>query len=174
MRYEIGDELAARIRQIDRFDAKLNKAITGLPSYTQLGMASLLPHKALEIIEKDLTVNADDAPTAGIDNRNKILQQKAAGAIALKDTDILNCNSDGLREIAKNNNLIYVFHNKIDEIGHSLSSEEQAFEAAETTIEELIKIMKNWQMPTFITLSLPRITDLSIKTKSWMKMNIWA
>lgn len=142
LRYEIGDELAARIRQIDRFDARLNKAITGLPSYTQLGMASLLPHKALEIIEKDLTVNADDVSTSGVDNRNKILQQKAAGAIALKDTDILNCNSDRLREIAKNNNLIYVFHNKIDEIGHSLSSEEQAFEAAETTIEELIKIMK--------------------------------
>ena len=142
LRYEIGDELAARIRQLDRFDAKLNKAITGLPSYTQLGMASLLPHNALEIIERDLTVTADDAPTAGIDNRNKILQQKAIGALALKDTDILNSNSEGLREIAKNNGIIYVFHNKIDEVGHSLSSEEQAFEAAEDTIEELIKIMK--------------------------------
>lgn len=142
LRYEIGDELAARIRQLDRFDAKLNKAITGLPSYTQLGMASLLPHNALEIIERDLTVTADDAPTAGIDNRNKILQQKATGALALKDTDILNSNSEGLREIAKNNSIIYVFHNKIDEVGHSLSSEEQAFEAAEDTIEELIKIMK--------------------------------
>ena len=142
LRYEIGDELAARIRQLDRFDAKLNKAITGLPSYTQLGMASLLPHNALEIIERDLTVTADDAPTAGIDNRNKILQQKATGALALKDTDILNSNSEGLRKIAKNNGIIYVFHNKIDEVGHSLSSEEQAFEAAEDTIEELIKIMK--------------------------------
>ena len=142
LRYEIGDELAARIRQLDRFDAKLNKAITGLPSYTQLGMASLLPHNALEIIERDLTVTADDAPTAGIDNRNKILQQKATGALALKDTDILNSNSERLREIAKNNGIIYVFHNKIDEVGHSLSSEEQAFEAAEDTIEELIKIMK--------------------------------
>lgn len=78
----------------------------------------------------------------GIDNRNKILQQKATGALALKDTDILNSNSEGLREIAKNNSIIYVFHNKIDEVGHSLSSEEQAFEAAEDTIEELIKIMK--------------------------------
>ena len=142
LRYEIGDELAARIRQLDRFDAKLNKAITGLPSYTQLGMASLLPHNALEIIERDLTVTADDAPTAGLENRNKILQQKATGALALKDTDILNSNSEGLREIAKNNGIIYVFHNKIDEVGHSLSSEEQAFEAAEDTIEELIKIMK--------------------------------
>ena len=142
LRYEIGEELAARIRQIDRFDAKLNKAITGLPSYTQLGMASLLPHNALEIIEKDLTVNADDVSTSGLDNRNKILQQKATGALALKDTDILNSNTEGLREIAKNNSTIYVFHNKIDEIGHSLSSEEQAFEAAEDTIEELIKIMR--------------------------------
>ena len=142
LRYEIGDELAARIRQLDRFDAKLNKAITGLPSYTQLGMASLLPHNALEIIERDLTVTADDAPTSGLENRNKILQQKASDALALKDTDILNNNSEGLREIAKNNSIIYVFHNKIDEVGHSLSSEGQAFQAAEDTIEELIKIMR--------------------------------
>ena len=144
LRYEIGDELASRIRQEDRFDAKLNHAITGLPSYTQLGMASVLPHNALEIIEKDTTVLADNVSTSGLENRNKILSQKETKAIALKDTDIINNSTENLREIVKNNDVIYVFHNKIDEVGHALSSEEQAFDAAETTIEEILKLVKKF------------------------------
>ena len=144
LRYEIGDELASRIRQEDRFEAKLNHAITGLPSYTQLGMASVLPHDALEIIEKDVTVLADNVSTSGLDNRNKILSQRTTKAIALKDTDVVNSNIETLREIVKNHDVIYIFHNKIDEIGHALSSEEQAFEAAEATIEELMKIVKKF------------------------------
>lgn len=144
LRYEIGDELASRIRQEDRFEAKLNHAITGLPSYTQLGMASVLPHDALEIIEKDVTVLADNVSTSGLDNRNKILSQRTTKAIALKDTDVVNSNIEALREIVKNHDIIYIFHNKIDEIGHALSSEEQAFDAAEATIEELMKIVKKF------------------------------
>lgn len=142
LRYEIGDELASRIRQEDRFEAKINRAITGLPSYTGLGMASVLPNDTLEILEKDTTVFADNMSTSGLENRNKILKQRCATAIALKDNDVLNSNSETLREIVKNNDVIYVFHNKIDEISHSLGAEEQAFVAAEETIEELIKIVK--------------------------------
>ena len=51
LRYEIADELMKRIRQEDRFDAKLETMLSTLPSYTQLGMAALLPNKTISISE---------------------------------------------------------------------------------------------------------------------------
>lgn len=142
LRYEIGEELASRIRQEDRFEATIDKAITGLPSYTGLGMASLLPNETLEIVEKDTTVLADSLSTSGLDNRNKLLKLKNPRITAFRDQDILNSNSENLREIKKANDVIYIFHNKIDEIGHNLGSEGQAFDAAETAIDDLIKLVK--------------------------------
>ena len=61
MRYEVGHELAARIRSEDRFSAKLERhLVTGLPSYTQLWMASLLPNSELQItLNKSATVTVD-------------------------------------------------------------------------------------------------------------------
>jgi len=44
LRYEVGDELTSIIRQEDMFEATIEPAISMLPSYTQLGMASLLPN----------------------------------------------------------------------------------------------------------------------------------
>lgn len=142
LRYEIGEELASRIRQEDRFEAKINTAITGLPSYTGLGMASLLPNETLEIVEKDITVLVDNLSTSGIENRNKLLKMRNPKITAFRDQDILNSSSEALKEIKKVNDVIYIFHNKIDEIGHNLSSEGQAFDAAETAIEDLLRLVK--------------------------------
>jgi len=47
LRYEVADELRSRIRQEDRFDATLDAVLGVLPSYTQLGMAALLPQRWL-------------------------------------------------------------------------------------------------------------------------------
>ncbi len=47
LRYEVADELGSRIRQEDRFDATLDAVLGVLPSYTQLGMAALLPHTTI-------------------------------------------------------------------------------------------------------------------------------
>ena len=49
MRYEIGEELQRVIRQEDKFAAELIPMLAMLPSYTQLGMAALLPHKELAL-----------------------------------------------------------------------------------------------------------------------------
>ena len=47
LRYEIAEELGSRLRQEDRFDADLEAVLGVLPSYTQLGMAALLPHQTV-------------------------------------------------------------------------------------------------------------------------------
>ena len=50
MRYEIAHEpLPSRIRSEDRLMHRCRRCFGSLPSYTQLGMASLLPHLTLEL-----------------------------------------------------------------------------------------------------------------------------
>src|SRR5439155_8179293 len=46
-RYEAAQELAAELNGKYRFEATLTSQLGVLPSYTALGMASLLPHKRL-------------------------------------------------------------------------------------------------------------------------------
>ena len=60
MRYEVAEELGSRIRQEDRFDAELEAMLGVLPSYTQLGMAALLPHRTLRHSADGKTVLVDD------------------------------------------------------------------------------------------------------------------
>jgi uncharacterized protein (TIGR02687 family) len=140
LRYEIGEDLAARINQKNRLDAQVKYAVSGLPSYTQLGMAAVLPNKTLEIKE-DTTVFADGLPTSGLDNRDKILKRKCERSVALKTADILENNRDGLRDILKNNDVIYVFHDVVDKKSHDSASEEDTPLAAEEAVEELTKLV---------------------------------
>jgi uncharacterized protein (TIGR02687 family) len=54
LRYEIGEELVGRVRREDRYDAQLEVLLSLLPSYTQLGMAALLPNQTITITGKAL------------------------------------------------------------------------------------------------------------------------
>lgn len=51
MRYEVGQELFARMQDDPKCTAKLSVQLSVLPSYTRLGMAALLPHKTLEMTD---------------------------------------------------------------------------------------------------------------------------
>ena len=52
MRYEVAEELTGYLNGTYRVEAKLSSQLGVLPSYTALGMASLLPHSKLEYSEK--------------------------------------------------------------------------------------------------------------------------
>ena len=49
LRYEVAEECLREIRKLNRFEASLKPMIAALPSYTQLGMAALLPNKNLTL-----------------------------------------------------------------------------------------------------------------------------
>lgn len=70
MRYEVAEELTSLIRSENRFDASLSAVLGMLPTYTQLGMAALLPHSTLELDPEALPVLADGKPTNGTANRD--------------------------------------------------------------------------------------------------------
>lgn len=144
MRYEIGEELLSLIRQEDRYSAEIEPALSMLPSYTQLGMAALLPNKELAIADNETgTVLVDRQSSQGTANRTKILQMALNGCgQAISAEDFMAMNRDDGRELLKANLVLYIYHNRIDHTGDKMHSEGQAFEAAEHTLDDLLKLVK--------------------------------
>ncbi len=71
-RYEAAKELTESLNGRYRMNAELSAMLGVLPSYTALGMASLLPHKTLAYNDKG-DVLVDGKPAAGTEARNKQL-----------------------------------------------------------------------------------------------------
>lgn len=140
LRYEVAEELRSRIRQEDRFDADLDAMLGVLPSYTQLGMAALLPHSSLRHSVDGKTVLADDQPTNGTVPRSKILA--AIGGTGIQAEDFKALSPDERREQFKNHRVLYIYHNRIDATGDKPGTERQVFEAAEDTLRDLVDLVK--------------------------------
>lgn len=144
MRYEIADELVSLIRQEDRYSADIAPMLSMLPSYTQLGMAALLPNETLSIADNTSgTVLVNGQSSQGRSNRSKILKTALQDrGDAITADNFMQLNRDGSRELLKANDVIYIYHNRIDHTGDKMLSEGQAFEAAEKTLSDLMKIIK--------------------------------
>jgi uncharacterized protein (TIGR02687 family) len=144
LRYEIGDELLSLIRQEDRYDANLEPALSMLPSYTQLGMAALLPNKELELANNDTgTVLVDGQSSQGTANRIKILNQAVSQrSTAVKAEGFMALNKEDSRALLRDHDVVYIYHNRIDATGDKRETEERVFEAAEETLQELIRLIK--------------------------------
>ena len=143
-RYECGVELYRRLLTENRYEASMEHLISGLPSYTQLGMASLLPNRTLALQEDSDLVLADGQPSGGIAARAKILEQQAgvrATAIQAEDLMRMNSGKEG-RDFVKQYDLIYIYHNRIDKTGDDKTSEEKVFDAVEDELVFLVELMK--------------------------------
>jgi uncharacterized protein (TIGR02687 family) len=142
-RFEVGEELQSLIRREDRFEAELAPALSCLPSYTQLGMASLLPHQSLEIVQGDSgEVMADGVSATGAANRARILARTVAASTTVLAKDVLAMGKDDSRALVRDHDVVYVYHNHIDKTGDTRDTEERVFEAAEQTLHELLRVIK--------------------------------
>lgn len=144
LRYEIADELLRLIRSEDRYKAELAPMLGMLPSFTQLGMAALLPNKELHFAGKDsATILVDGESTLGTANRAKVLSNHVTGgATAIRADDFLDMTREEARELFREHNVVYIYHNRIDAAGDKKQTEGQVFEAVEETLTELIKVIK--------------------------------
>jgi len=142
-RYEIGEELQSLMRQEDRFEAELEPALAMLPSYTQLGMAALLPNSTLSLMNDETGVALVDGQSAqGTANRSKILSSVVPASIAIQAEDLMKMERDESRALVRDNEVIYIYHNLIDKTGDTRDTEERVFAATEDTLQELIRIIK--------------------------------
>ena len=144
LRYECGVELTSLIlaenKKRDRFSATLGSMLSSLPSYTQLGMASLLPHKQLSIRNKNDIVFVDDKSSSGTANRDKILKSYDKNAMAMGYEDFLKYKRDEGRALVKECSVVYIYHDEIDKMGEK--NEIKTFDAVQSTFESIIKIIK--------------------------------
>lgn len=143
LRYEAGAELADLIRQEDRYEATLEPMLTSLPSFTQLGMAALLPHDSLALAKDGKTVLVNEQRSAGIEPRRKILEQALNGrGTAMQADAFLNMGREESRALFRNHDVVYLYHNRIDAIGDDSKSEERTVDAVAEALQELIVIIK--------------------------------
>jgi uncharacterized protein (TIGR02687 family) len=140
LRYEVAEELGTRMRREDRYDATLDAVLGVLPSYTQLGMAALLPHKSIGHSKGGDPVLVDGQRSDGTANRNKVLA--AVDGKAIQAEDVLGMSRDELRELYAQHQVLYVYHDRIDSTGDKARTERQVFEAAEETLRELVDLVK--------------------------------
>jgi uncharacterized protein (TIGR02687 family) len=143
LRYENAWELWKELQAEQRYEADIDYMITSLPSYTQLGMAALLPNEQFTIT-KDTSVMVDGLSSIGIPGRTKILEQNSGvrtTAILAEDFMNLNATTEG-RDFAKAYDLIYIYHNQIDKTGDDKTSESRVFDAVEAELEFLKKLLR--------------------------------
>jgi uncharacterized protein (TIGR02687 family) len=146
MRYEIGDELVRLIAKEDRYEASIEPAMSMLPSYTQLGMAALLPIGTTLTLADDTSgnVKVGDHRSDGLENRKKQLDRATHSkrTTALKAEELMQLNRGDSRSLVRDHDVVYIYHDHIDETGDKQKSEPRVFEAVEKTLEELIEMIK--------------------------------
>ena len=147
LRYEVAASLAEQLRLETQAEVTLKTTQGIFPTITKFGMAALLPHKKLSVELKSgkterLAVLADGQSTE-FPNRDKLLKAANAKSVALKYKDVLGMKRSERQALVKGMDVVYVYHDAIDQAGHSDSS---VFAACDTAIEELknmIRIITN-------------------------------
>jgi uncharacterized protein (TIGR02687 family) len=143
-RFECAEELTRELNTEARknknalLEANLSAMLGVVPSYTALGMASLLPHENLDykpVNPNADTLYADDNSTAGLEKRAAVLSHHKGTAI--KFEKFIELGKDGGRDFVRDFQVIYVYHNVIDAKGDSQSTEGETFSAARQAISEL-------------------------------------
>lgn len=144
LRYENGAELSRRLQSENRYESSIEYMVSSLPSYTQLGMASLLPHQEISMKELSDNVILDGMSSQGTESRTKILETNSGvRATAIKAADFMRMNSSNEgREFVKQYDLIYIYHNRIDKTGDDKVTEEKVFDAVEEELNFLMDMMK--------------------------------
>ena len=143
MRYEVAATLAEQLQRETQAKVDL-KSMQGIfPTITKFGMAALLPHKELSVELKSgkterLAVLADGQSTEA-NNRDKLLKSADPASVALKYKDIIGMKRADRQALIKGMNVVYIYHDTIDEAGHIESS---IFTACDTAIEELKNMVR--------------------------------
>lgn len=142
LRYESAKEFCDLLNRDIRGKAELSYMQGVIPSYTKLGMASLLPNKQIEITQ-NADVIVDGINSSGTENRQNILSKYCSDSLAIQYNDIKDFKRSDYKDTFDGKKLIYIYHNVIDAIGDKAATERDVFDAVEKTLDDLGNIVKN-------------------------------
>jgi uncharacterized protein (TIGR02687 family) len=137
-RYEAAAELTAQLDGRYRFTAELSPQLGVLPSYTGLGMAALLPHKDLVYTDNG-TLKVDGLSCGSLGQRSRVLD--AVQGVAIKAETLMAMKQAEARAFVKPYRVVYLYHNQVDAVGDSASTEDHSFDAVRTAIDELADLV---------------------------------
>lgn len=140
-RYECGMQLNDYFEFNEKYETRIYPMISTIPSYTQLGMATLLPNRSIHI-GNDYSVNVNGRNSQGISNRNQILQAYDSSFRAVSFEEIKNKTKEELRNEFNDYKLIYVYHNQVDARGDHALSENEVFDAVHESFKEIDLIIR--------------------------------
>ena len=136
-RYEVAAALSEQLQREMQCKVSLRSCQSVFPSVTKFGMAALLPHKKLEVVQRSngvLGILADGQSTdAG--NRDKVLKAANPASVALKYDNIIGLKRADRQALVKGRDVVYIYHDKIDEASHT--SDSAVFPACEDAITEI-------------------------------------
>lgn len=146
LRYEVAAELRDELVKQTNGTAVLSARQSVFPSITKFGMAGVLnwykPSIALNTGVPEVLL--DGAHVRSTPERQKRLQTQDGKQIlkagAIQAEDFKDMKSSERRAYMKDKNVIYIYHNKIDKVGHD--GPREAFPACETSINDLRSLVK--------------------------------
>ncbi len=116
LRYEVADELATRLRRYKDsrskvgFEASIEPTLGVLPSYTQLGMAALLPHTTIGFTASRRSPKSMARRPTGPRTGRRSFNRTAA--MAIQAEDLAGYTVKELRSLTQQQQLMYVYHNR--------------------------------------------------------------
>lgn len=141
-RYEVASSLTEQLRRETQSKVELKSCAAIFPTVTKFGMAALLPHKKLTIVEKQnggLQVLADEQSTEST-NRDKVLKNSEAASVALQYKNIVGMKRADRQALVKGMDVVYIYHDKVDEASHT--SDSAVFSACDDAITEIKNIVR--------------------------------
>lgn len=139
LRYGCAIELKDELEKVPGWKTTIEPMLSTVPSYTSLGMASLLPNKEIKYDNSKIFV--DGKPCQSTDERNKILGSYNTNSIAIQYDELNSLNQGDLRSILKGKDLVYIYHNQIDARGDNSYTENEVFNASQEAIEEILSLV---------------------------------
>jgi len=134
LRFEAAEELMQRLNTEIKGSTELRWMQGCVPSFTRLGMASLLPYKALTMQGDDVLI--DGISTKDTSGRRKILKSYVNDSDVVLLNDLIPMTRTELRNTFKGKNVVYIYHNVIDSVGDK-GDESKTFQAVEQAFEEI-------------------------------------
>ncbi|WP_110928091.1 BREX-1 system phosphatase PglZ type A [Bacillus massiliglaciei] len=141
LRYEVGVEIADKLNAETMGACEIEPLLGVLPSVTKLGMASLLPHRNIDI-DENVRVLVDGKSSSGLENRKEIIESAVPDSVAIHAQEMMAMNKAGRREYFKGKKLIYIYHDTIDAHGDKATTEVYTFNAVEKAIDEISTLVK--------------------------------
>lgn len=141
LRYECAVQLAERLKS-ETYEPKLDYMVSSLPSYTALGMASLLPHDTITYSDDFSKIAIDGMPTADSKQRAAILNKYDEKSTVISLDEVVKMKQNEIRSRLKSSSLIYVYHNQIDSRGDKANCENEVFKACDEAIDEICKAVR--------------------------------